>query len=632
MIIRKMKAAFGCLENAEIELHEGLNVINAANESGKSTWCAFIRAMLYGVDSAQREKGGVKPDKVKYAPWSGVPMAGEMEIEHEGKLFTLRRSTKNPAAPMREFSAVYSGTAQSVPGLKGGDVGEILTGMPRTVFESSVFVRQSGISVSNSAELEKRINAIISSGEDRGESFSDADSVLRAWLRKRRHNRSGAIPTLENDIREARGAIAAAAGAAEQRSRLERQLELSKQAELEAEESARRQQEEKRRCLIERAESLRSQLSGLEKAQAEAGDKSRRLTALAQEGPFAGKSPEEALRVATVDSETLSNFIAMVPAPTGSFVALGLAIAALAIGFTLPNIYIAIVGFPLLIGAAVSFALIKANKKRVKTFTANLAEVYELEDVSGDAIVEKAKAYAAACEAAAEAQKHCEELNEALEENRGKLRLAEEEILSAGMDVSGSPLIARAKADTAFLQQQIARKEGEIAALGDPMVMGTRLEAMESRRSELLEQYEALELAISTLREANDEMQQRFSPALGRRAGEIMARLTGGRYAALSFSRELDATARREGDTLAYEKAFLSEGTADQLYLALRLAICELALPEGSSCPIILDDALVNFDDERMGYALELLEEIALKRQVILFTCHRREEEYLKNR
>ena len=58
----------------------------------------------------------------------------------------------------------YSGSAEAVPGLKGTDAGLILTGMPKTVFESSVFVRQSGMAVSNSAELEKRINAIISSG------------------------------------------------------------------------------------------------------------------------------------------------------------------------------------------------------------------------------------------------------------------------------------------------------------------------------------------------------------------------------------------------------------------------------------------------------------------------------------
>lgn len=632
MIIKKMKASFGCLDKAEMELHEGLNVITAANESGKSTWCAFIRAMLYGVDSSQREKGGVKPDKVKYAPWSGAAMEGEMEIEQDGKLITLSRSTKTPVAPMREFSAVYSGTAQSVPGLKGSDVGESLTGMPKGVFESSVFVRQSGIAVSNGAELEKRINAIISSGDDEGVSFTDADSVLRAWLRKRRHNRSGAIPSLENEIYEVNAAINAAAGAVQQRTYLEKQLENSQTAQLKAEETARRQLAEKQELLIGKLESLRSSISALEKEYSEAEENAKKLSAVTEEGPFKGRTPEEAMRVASTDTQTLASFIGMVPAPTGSFIALALAAAALIIGFTVPNIYIAVIGFPLLIGTIVSFALIKANKNRVKTFTANLEKAYELEDVSGDAIVKKAEAYVAAYNAAQEAKDKCEAISARLEKSREDLRIAEEEHLSAGMDLAESPMIAQAKAETAYMQQQLARKEGEIAAMGDPMVMGTRLEALESRHSELLEQYEALEMAIATLREANDEMQQRFSPALGRRAGEIMARLTGGKYAALSFSRELDATARREGDTLAHEKAFLSEGTADQLYLALRLAICELALPEGSSCPIILDDALVNFDDQRMAYALELLEEIAQKRQVILFTCHDRESKFLENR
>ena len=55
--------------------------------------------------------------------------------------------------------------------------------------------------------------------------------------------------------------------------------------------------------------------------------------------------------------------------------------------------------------------------------------------------------------------------------------------------------------------------------------------------------------------------------------------------------------------------------------LAVRLAVCKLALPEGTSCPLILDDTLVNLDAERTARAIELLREIARERQVILFTC-----------
>ena len=488
------------------------------------------------------------------------------------------------------------------------------------------------MAVSNSAELEKRINAIISSGDDEGESFTDADSVLRAWLRKRRHNRSGAIPAVENEIRDVNAAINAAAGAVEQRAQLEKRLEDAKAAETETEESARRQLSEKRERLVGTLETLRGDVSALEKEAAEAEAEAKRLSTLTEEGPFKGRTAEEAVRIATSDSERLENFIGMVPGAASSFIFLAVGIAAFLIGHFLQINFMKVISFPIFMGFVISLALIKANKNRVKNYSANLIKYYEVEEAKPELIIAKAEAYAADCRAAEEAKALCEEIAEKLEAKRGELRNAEEELLSAGMDASESPAIARAKAETAFVQQQLARKEGEIAAMGDPMVMGTQLESLESRREELLEQYEALEMAIATLREANDEMQQRFAPELGRRAGEIMARLTGGKYAALSFSRELDASAKREGDTVAHEKAFLSEGTADQLYLALRLAICELALPEGCSCPIILDDALVNFDDERMGYALELLEEMAEKRQIILFSCHDREEKFLKNR
>ncbi len=631
MIIKKMTANFGCLENAELELSEGLNIISAPNESGKSTWCAFIRAMLYGVDSSQREKGGIKPDKVKYAPWSGASMSGEMEIEHEGKAITLRRSSKSAAAPMREFSAVYTGSADNVPELTGGNAGEKLTGMPKAVFESSVFVRQSGLAVSNSAELEKRINAIISTGDDEAASFTDADAALRAWLRKRRHNRTGALPAVEAEIAEKQRAIDSGAEAAKEREMLAGRHEKALEAERLAGERAQLLRTEERSRLIENVERLRGELSALEKEHSCAAEKNAQLTAAVESSPFAGKPPEEARRVAGVDSERLANFIAMVPGPVGSIVALVLGFIALGVGYWISNPYVIAVSFPLILGAAVSFAMIKANKNRVKNFTANLAAAYRIETVSAQTIAEKAEEYIASCTAAAEAAEELSRAESALAECREQLRAAEEELLTAGEKSSDSELLAIAKAETAQIERSIAISEGRLAAMGDPMVLGTELEALESRRDDLLEQYEALSLAIETLREANDEMQQRFSPALGRRAGEILARLTGDKYAALSFSRELDATAKRSGDAIAHEKAFLSAGTADQLYLALRLAICQLALPEGCSCPIILDDALVNFDSERMGYALELLREIAAERQVILFTCHEREAEFINN-
>jgi uncharacterized protein YhaN len=65
----------------------------------------------------------------------------------------------------------------------------------------------------------------------------------------------------------------------------------------------------------------------------------------------------------------------------------------------------------------------------------------------------------------------------------------------------------------------------------------------------------------------------------------------------------------------------------DQLYLALRLAVAESLTP---NAPLILDDALVRFDDERLRLAMELLKQEAAKKQVILFTCQGREQDIME--
>ena len=144
MIIRHMQGTFGTLDSEQLRLDTGLNIIYAPNESGKSTWCAFLRAMLYGIDTSQRARAGFVPDKQKYAPWSGKPMAGELELEQSGKCITIRRWTEAKSAPLRGFSAVYTGTDIPVPGLTAADAGEQLTGVSAEVFARTAFIGQGG--------------------------------------------------------------------------------------------------------------------------------------------------------------------------------------------------------------------------------------------------------------------------------------------------------------------------------------------------------------------------------------------------------------------------------------------------------------------------------------------------------
>ena len=158
------------------------------------------------------------------------------------------------------------------------------------------------------------------------------------------------------------------------------------------------------------------------------------------------------------------------------------------------------------------------------------------------------------------------------------------------------------------------RVAGRLHAAGEPPVLQARAEALTDEIAALEGEYAAIGLALSTLADANAKLQSRFSPALGKRAAEIFDQLTGGAYGAVALDRTLRVSAEPAGSGVPRDAAYLSAGTADQLYLAVRLAICDLALPPENAAPIVLDDALSSFDDERCAAA-----------------CHSREAAYFRD-
>ena len=66
----------------------------------------------------------------------------------------------------------------------------------------------------------------------------------------------------------------------------------------------------------------------------------------------------------------------------------------------------------------------------------------------------------------------------------------------------------------------------------------------------------------------------------------------------------------------------MSEGTVDQLYLALRLSAIERHVAQGEPPPALLDDILIHFDDERAQAALQVLEQVSRQTQVLYFFTH----------
>ena len=276
MHILEMQAAYGRLRGDSLRLEPGLNLIYAPNESGKSTWCSFIRTMLYGLPTRQ---SGPLADKNRFAPWTGEAMQGRMDLETGGQRWTVLRDTRRANAPMQNFACTYTGTAQPVPEVNGQNLGEALLGVPREVFQSSAFIGQSGLAVSQDPELERRIAALLSTGQE-DVSYSESYDRLKKQLNRRRHNKTGLIPQLEQE-----------------QARLDEALR--RQAEFSAQLENAREQQCTAQTRVEELEQRRAQWEALEKqealrqwraAQEDLARRRQQLTALQQlDGDLPGR-------------------------------------------------------------------------------------------------------------------------------------------------------------------------------------------------------------------------------------------------------------------------------------------------------------------------------------------------------
>ena len=239
---------------------------------------------------------------------------------------------------------------------------------------------------------------------------------------------------------------------------------------------------------------------------------------------------------------------------------------------------------------------------------------------------------------AAQRRKALSEAQTAAREAQVRLDLLVQQGIPDSCDMESTPpLRSRETVANALAQVQVQlaaarsatdRLTGQLHAMGDPDGLRASAESLQSQTGQLQEEYDALRLAMDTLTGANTVLQNRFSPQLSRRTAEIFHDLTEGRYTAAALDRSFHLTARPAGDPIDRDIQLLSAGAADQLYLSARLAICELVLPSEKSIPIILDDALTNFDDERCAAALRWLKQAATHRQILLFTCHSREADF----
>ena len=149
--------------------------------------------------------------------------------------------------------------------------------------------------------------------------------------------------------------------------------------------------------------------------------------------------------------------------------------------------------------------------------------------------------------------------------------------------------------------------------------------ALQAQLKADVEQYASLLFAARLLRDGRDRYRQKTGNAVLDRASEQFAILTGGGFTGLTVDREHDdeplVGIRPNKAEVPVEG--MSDGTVDQLYLALRLAGLSSWIESHQPLPVFVDDILIQFDDDRSIAALRALAGLSERTQVVLFTHHR---------
>lgn len=724
MDILHLTGTFGRLDHDELTLSPGLNLLYAPNESGKSTWGAFIRTMLYGLSTRER---GPLADKNRYAPWNGAPLQGRMDVSANGEGYTLLRETRRAASPMGEFTCTYTGTATPVPNITGQNAGETLLGVPREVFERSAFIGQNALTVEQDAELERRIAALITTGEE-DTSYTESCDRLKKQLNRRRHNKTGLIPALERDIDQLHGALRELDALNEQAHQSRQELDalerraadlrrqtaqwqtLAQQERVaayrQAEQAALAAQaqadaltsggdplpDDATLSLLEgQAAALPSELSALTEKRRAAED----AVAAAQQAQerwqqhplYPAAEPELRQRAAAIVPEKAPSLF--VPLFSGSLV-----VAATVLAFLLRSrgplpfcLYLVTAG----LGVISTLLAVKFRRQAI-------VERQRFAARQRDALEEQIAEYLPLCQQAADDAETARRAQALADDAEDACRRRLRELLTqlrvyapAVTDLSGAQLslsaLRRRKTELAdsqrkareaalyrdALRRQLTEQElsappvpdaplptqsyeqaaaelaqvqslltqertrfdmltGRIRSLDRSSDLESQLTQKQEQLQALQDEYDAIALAMDALTQANTVLQNRFSPALGARAAEIFSAITGGRYDKVLLSRDFSLSAEMAGDPVSRSVRLLSQGAADQLYLAVRLAICDMVLPGDKRVPLILDDALVTFDDDRLRAALDYLLAESHRRQILLFTCQKREGDYLEGR
>ena len=704
MRIYKMTATFGKLEHATLELKPGLNIITAPNEWGKSTWCAFLLAMLYGLDTKAKTTKTTLADKERYAPWSGSPMAGRMDLNWNGRDITIERRTAK-RIPMGEFRAYETASGVEVKELTAVNCGIMLLGVEQSVFRRAGFIRHSDLPVTQDEALRRRLNALVTTGDDSG-SADFLATELKDLKNRCRYNRTGLLPQAEAEEAALEAKLTEMDHLDLQIQKLNQELgevrdgmkqlhnhqqtvayEKMRADMAKAEESGQHLQRVREKLLrmeetceklppLDEAEKMCRELHAFREQWSELQQDIRRMPEEPQHPqlplPFAGLTAESSWEMVKKDSKQFAEVAGGKAAILLILVGVLGILAAAGLAFLKAYVYGAVAGVAGLVAIVWGIFEKISMKKRKRV----LLEKYGNGDWKSwsDPIREYERTMASYRALRKEFQETSADLDVRMMVLRNKqetlcgykdpetcldywesvrdswlekedtrremlradsyyqtmksmIRQVEQPAMPDALtqtEEQTTAMLSEYALKQQSLQNRLGQFQGHKDSLGNRESLEQQLKKVRDRILHLETTYAALEIAQETLTAARAELQRRFAPRITKQAQKLLSEMTDGRYHSMTMGGDFSLQAAAGQEDTLHDALWRSDGTVDQLYLALRLAVAEELT---GKAPLILDDVLVRFDDVRMRKAVAILRELARNRQVILFTCQGREND-----
>lgn len=211
-------------------------------------------------------------------------------------------------------------------------------------------------------------------------------------------------------------------------------------------------------------------------------------------------------------------------------------------------------------------------------------------------------------------------------------------------------------AENAELSKEMGQIEGELKRLKEQEGRYARNVDYQTALAELrvcVDEYAPIQLALSHLEDSLKNFEEKRMPRILDAAGDYLSRFTNGRFVGIEradgkggkkSSKKTDSDERlfNDGETAGYRaklqggdflgSGMLSQGTLEQLLFAVRLALVDEYCETSESLPLVLDDVLVQFDDERSRNVLGALRDLAEDetRQIVVMTHHERTRELFR--